>query len=276
MHEFASFNHEILPVSEINIKAVSSAALYGRSIFTTLAIYAAEPFLWEKHRRRLEDNARRLEIDLSAYPENKVRQTLETLIKKNKFSDGRCRITFFDESAGKIWPSGSEDKTSLLIQTADFRKNKKNLSADVSAYPVNSKSPLAGIKSCNYLENIIALSEAEKDGFNEMIRYNERTEVVSFCMGNIFWLEYEEERLYTPSLKTGCLAGTTRELVLEKFEVFEVEKEINEFFRDAEAIFLTSAGTGVSPVTVSEPFISNERIHPILNLIQTELDRTKN
>ena len=61
-------------------------------------------------------------------------------------------------------------------------------------------------------------------------------------MGNIFWLQFDNERLYTPSLKTGCLAGTTRELIIENFEVEEVEINVNLFFGLAETIFFTSSG----------------------------------
>lgn len=274
MHKFASFNHEVLSAKVININALSSASLYGKGVFTTLAIYNSKPFLWEKHWKRLNDNSQTLNIDLSEFTERKVHESLNQIIEKNDIKDARCRLTFFDESSSNIWQISSKNKTSLLIQTADLRENKEEISVYVSPYPVNSHSPLAGIKSCNYLENILALQEAKHYGSDEAIRYNEDNDVVSFCMANIFWLEYDDERLYTPSLETGCLAGTTRELILENFEILEVKRNINTLFRDAEAIFMTSSGAGIVQVADFDGSKLNTEPHKLTKFIQSEIERS--
>lgn len=247
MHNFVLYNSRILPAAEVNLNALSSAALYGRGIFTTLAIYNEQPFLWKKHSRRLVDNAAKIGIDLSDYSETIVKNSLTEIINQNKIKNARVRITFFDESPSKIWTFDAKNKTSLLIQTADQKESKENLTLTVSPFLINSTSPLAGIKSCNYLENVLAFEEAKKRSFDETIRLNERGEIVSACMANIFWQKGGE--FYTPSLKTGCLAGTTREFFMERHEVFEVEENL-ETLQNADAIFLTSSGIGV--VQVSE------------------------
>lgn len=243
MHRFAFLNNEILPARNANVNAVSSAALYGKGIFTTLAVHDKKTFLWEKHWRRIKDNAAKTGIDLRSFEEEFVKGALAALIEKNEIETARARITFFDESPPAIWDFEAERKTSLLIQTADLRKVKNDLSLTVSPFPVNSRSPLAGVKSCNYLENIFALENARAGNFDEAFRSNERGEIASASMANVFW--YEKGKLFTPSLETGCLAGTTREFVMENVEVVEVEKNINDFLRDAETVFLTSAGIGV-------------------------------
>lgn len=271
MHKFALFNNEILPAQNIKINAISSAGLYGKGVFTTIAIYNSKPFLWEKHWKRLNENSGKIGVDLSEFTEHKIYESLQQLIEQNNIINGRCRITFFDESSSTIWQTSSKDKTSILIQTADLHKQNKELSVYVSSISINSHSPLAGIKSCNYMENILALKEAKKYGFDEAIRYNERSDVTSFCMGNIFWLQFDDEKLYTPSLKTGCLAGTTRELIIDNFEVQEVEININSFYGLAETIFITSSGRGVQRVTKIDGEKINLRDHKILNLIEKKI-----
>ena len=250
MHNFVLFNHQIFPAAEANLNAVSSVALYGKGIFTTLAIYDKKPFLWEKHWRRLNENAAKIGIDISDFSESIVKNALVEIINQNEIKNARARITFFDESPSKIWTFDAKNKTSLLIQTADLIKPNKNFALTVSPFLTNSTSPLTGIKSCNYLENILALEDAKSFKFDEALRYNERNELTSACMANVFWFEYENDKLFTPSLKTGCLPGTIREFILENCEVAEVEKEINTFFRDAETVFLTSSGIGI--VQISE------------------------
>lgn len=248
MHKFVSFNQQIFPASETKLSAISSASLYGKGIFTTIAIYDSQPFLWEKHWARLLDNAFRIELgfDIS---EELVRTSLSEIISQNKVKNGRARLTFFDESAKGIWAIENNKTTSLLITTDDFRLVSDKLKLTVSPYGVNSISPLVNTKSCNYLENILAFEEANKRGFAEAIRLNEKGEVVSACLANIFWVKNDE--FFTPSLKTGCLAGTTREFVLEKYKVFEVAEKL-ETLQNADAVFLTSAGLGIRQMFFNE------------------------
>ena len=73
MHKFISFNRQILPAEQDLISPISSAALYGKGIFTTLAIYNAKPFLWEKHWRRLLTHSAKLNIDLTNFDEESVK-----------------------------------------------------------------------------------------------------------------------------------------------------------------------------------------------------------
>jgi branched-chain amino acid aminotransferase len=226
------------------LPAVSSAALYGRGVFTTLAIYHGKPFLWEKHWRRLSETSARFGLDLENFSEDAVKLALGRLIAENDLENGRARLTFFDAAASKIWNAGTNRKTDLLITTAEFQNAAENYLLSVSPFPVNSRSPLAGVKSCNYLENLLALEEVRKRGCDEAVRLNERDEIVSAAMANIFWVKRDE--IFTPALQTGCLAGTTREFLMENFPVRETKSKIGALF-EADEIFLTSAGIGVRP-----------------------------
>lgn len=244
MHQFVSFNRQILSANEANLTAISSATLYGKGIFTTIAIYDKTPFLWEKHWLRLLDNASRIGLNFD-FAEKGICESLTELIAQNKIKNGRARLTFFDESAKGIWAFENNKKTSFLMTTADFRPVSEELKLTVSPYRIYSTSPLVNIKSCNYLENLLSFEEAKKRGFDEAVRLNEKGEIVSACLANIFWLKDDE--IFTPSLKTGCLAGTMRGLVLEKYKVFEVEENI-ESLEKSDTVFLTSSGLGIKQI----------------------------
>ncbi len=234
MHHFVFFNQKILPAETAFLSANSSAALYGKGIFTTVAIYNSKPFLWEKHLQRLIENSQKIKIDLSGLTEETFINSLFEIVAENNFTRGRARITVFDEAANSVWQINPNSKTNLLIQTADFREIKNKLNLTVSPFRVNSTSPLIGIKSCNYLENILALEDAQAKGFDEAIRLNERGEIVSACMANIFW--QKNGAIYTPSFETGCLKGTTRSFVMENFAVKERKAKLIEL-QEADEIF---------------------------------------
>ena len=246
------------------IPAASNIVLYGKGVFTTIAIRGGRPFLWEKHWRRLTNNARTVAIDLSAYSEESAFDQLNSSIEKERLVNGRARITLVDDSPSPLWPSAALAKISLFITSGDRRLVPENFKLSVSPYPVNSLSPLAGVKSCNYLEKILALDEAKARGFDEAIQLNERSEVTSAVMANVFWLK--DGVVHTPSLKTGCLPGTTREFVLENCEGREVEATLDNLSK-ADAIFLTSAGLGVTQVAEFEGRHLEKIDHPILDLL---------
>jgi branched-chain amino acid aminotransferase len=266
MHRFVSFNCSPVESSEPAVRGLGAGALYGKGIFTTIAIFDWIPFLWEKHWRRLEANAALVGIDLSEFDpaEAVIGYALEELFGDNKFSTGRARITLFDESATVLWPYEASHRTSLLITTADLLPVAENFKLTVSPHLINSTSPLARVKSCNYLEKIIAKDEAKQRGFDEAIQLNERGEVASACMANVFWLR--GGRLFTASLETGCLPGTTREFVLENIDCDEVEVGIEEL-QTADEIFLTSAGIGVVQVAEFEGRKLQRNEHSIMKIV---------
>lgn len=244
----------------------SAAAMYGRGLFTTMRIAGGKPWLWDKHWLRLESGAKTLGIDLESFPEQKVRQRLSDQLASDSMREGRARITFHDNRSSDMWPGEIvEEKTTISVVTGPPRQIATPFRCGISPYAVNSTSPLAGLKTCNYLEQIISLEEAKKRGFDEAIRINERGHVTSACMANVFWLK--EDRLFTPALTTGCLPGTTREFVTENLEVAEVAAGQSEFV-EADAVILTSAGLGA--VWVAEfdgrqmPIVN----HELLELVQ--------
>ncbi len=271
MHEFVSFDHQILPAENSKIQSTSIAALYGKGVFTTIAIQNGEPFLWDKHWSRLTANAETIRLDPQQFQEQKVLDSLYKIVEKNGVINGKCRLTFFDESAPKLWQAEMESRLCLLIQTADRREEKNRISLTFSPFQVNSTSPLVGVKSCNYLANTLALDEVKTNGFDEAIRTNEKGHVTSACMANVFWLK--NDRLFTPGLQTGCLKGTTREFVLENRDVFEVEEK-SETLGDADALFLTSATLGIAQAgSLGEMKFSGE-LHPLTQLLSDSSSTT--
>ncbi len=255
MRRFVSFNHQTTSPQNISLAAISSAALYGKGVFTTLAIYDSKPFLWKKHWERLTKDAKKIGIDMSAFSDESVKNALLELISRNKIINARARITFFDETASQTWNFETGKKTDLLITTGDFQKVSKDLRLMISPFRVNTTSPLVGVKSCNYLENILALEDAKATNFDEAIRLNERGEIVSACLANIFWVK--NKRIFTPDLETGCLPGTTRGLIVENFPVEETKAELAEL-SEADDVFLTSSGIGILKAANIETVKLNE------------------
>src|SRR5215216_1719296 len=254
MHPVIYLNKSMVEATKARVAPVSSAMLYGRGVFTTLAIYNSEPFLWPKHWQRITTHAKKLDIDHTGCTEKNVGDALRKLIAVNQVQEGRARVIMLARSGRDIWKTRTPGtkKTDLLIMTGESQKlAPTGTSLAVSPYRANTFSSLTGIKSLNYLEHVLAWEEAQSRDFDESVLLNERGEIVSATTANLFWAK--NGTVHTPALSTGALAGITRECVIEIankhfIPLLEGIYEMTDL-TDADEIFLTSSSLGVAPVT---------------------------
>jgi branched-chain amino acid aminotransferase len=248
-----------------SVSALSSGLLYGKGVFTTVRIVGGEPWLWSRHWERLTGHAEAIRSGMIEFSDDDLAAALHEMIRRRGFSEGRARVTMFESSPSRHWKPDSTPSTSVGINLAKLRPVPTPFHLTISPYRVNSTSPLVGVKSCNYLENILAAENARSRGNAEAIRVNEKGEVTGGCMSNIFWRR--GDRLFTASLGTGCLAGTTRAFVMERLKVEEAAADIKEI-EAADAIYLTSAGLGIVAANSLDGRKLDTGPHAILNLMQ--------
>ncbi|MEP6818036.1 MAG: aminotransferase class IV [bacterium] len=254
MHPVIYLNKVMLEATKARVAPVSSAMLYGRGVFTTVAIYDGKPFLWPEHWQRLSNHAEKLSVECAGLNERNVGEALRKLVSVNQVKSGRGRVILLARSGRDVWRTKKESprKTDLLIMTGDQQKvPATGMSLAVSPHRVNSLSPLVGIRSLNYLEQVLSWEEAQRRDFDEAVMLNERGEIVAATMANIFW--FKDGTLHTPALSTGAIAGITRAAVIELagkqfIPVVEGVYELADF-TGADEIFLTSASIGVAQVT---------------------------
>ena len=254
MHPVIYLNKVMLEATKARVAPVSSAMLYGRGVFTTVAIYNGKPFLWPEHWRRLSSHAEKLNVGCAGLNERNVGEALRKLVAVNQVKSGRARVILLARSGRDVWRAKKESsrKTDLLIMTSEPQKvSAAGMSLAVSPYRVNTMSPLVGIRSLNYLEQVLSWEEAQTRDFDEAVMLNERGEIVSATMANIFW--FKDGTLHTPALSTGAIAGITRAAVIELagkqfIPAIEGVYELADL-SDADEIFLTSASLGVAQVT---------------------------
>ena len=244
----------MLAATKARVAPVSSAMLYGRGVFTTIAIYKGKPFLWPEHWQRLLVHAKHLNVDCSGCTEAGVGEALNKLIAVNRVKNGRARVILLARSGRDFWKAKTPGtkQTDLLIMTGEEQKlPAAGLTLAVSPYRLNTFSPLAGIRSLNYLEQVLSWEEAQAREFDEAVMLNERGEIAAATTANIFWVK--DKTVYTPALSTGAVAGITRNTLLKLAEkklipVVEGVYELGDLV-EADEIFLTSANVGVAIVT---------------------------
>jgi branched-subunit amino acid aminotransferase/4-amino-4-deoxychorismate lyase len=254
VHPVIYLNKTMVDADKARVAPVSSAMLYGRGVFTTLSIHNGEAFCWPAHWERLHEGAERLSINLSGLTERGVGEAIHKLATVNGVEHGRARVVLLARSGPDYWRpiKTAGAKTDLLIMTADSQKVRPTgLSLAVSPYRINTLSPLAGIRTLNCLDHVLAWEEAQKREFDDAVMLNERGEIVCTTMANIFWVK--DGVVQTPTLSCGTYPGVTRANVIELarklfIPIVEGVYELGDL-TEAEEIFLTSSSLGVGLVT---------------------------
>jgi branched-chain amino acid aminotransferase len=109
--------------------------------------------------------------------------------------------------------------------------------------------PFGGLKTANYWFNCDAYTQARRKKFDETLLFNDRAELVSASMANVFILR--DDRLMTPPRGSGARTGVIRDWVIKRRKV-EERRLRREDVVNADEIFLTNSWIGVMPVATVE------------------------
>lgn len=218
------------------VVSVNDGALArGQGAFETIAAYHGRLFLAAEHTDRLRLTAAALELDCPT--ELDLLTAMETLLTANELESlarARVRLTLTAPvTGGPSW----------LIEAGPPPAHPEKARVITIPFTRNERSALAGLKTINYGENVVALRLARASGADEALFGNTRDELCEGTWSNVFL--YRDDTWLTPPLSSGCLPGVTRALVLELFR--ELGVPVNEVVIPlselplAEAAFLTSS-----------------------------------
>lgn len=220
--------------------------MLGLGLFETFLTYEGHVVFADRHLSRLRLACAKLAWDFSLPDFGK---TANELLVRNNLAVGRARIrlaiTAGSGPLNDLTPGG--DRV-VCITAHPVGIPADSLTACFSPWPRNERSPLAGMKSASYAENLIALDHARRQGFDEVIFFNTIGHLCEASTANLFLVSHGA--LLTPPLASGCLPGITREVVIELANVLEIPCEERNLLPGdlghAEEIFLTSSIRGVA------------------------------
>ena len=244
---YIHFNGKLVNKSDTHILPGSEGFLYGYGLFETIKLYQGEIIFFAEHFARMEDGCKKLGLQLDKGPDEILNYCYE-LTQANQLTNGGIRVTF----------AKNNQETYLVITTRAstyreevYQKGFKILFAKAKRNP---EALLVGVKTNNYLENLLTLNEAKQMGYDEAVFLNVFNKVSEGAISNLFFVKDGE--ILTPAQECGLLPGIIRSKVLDIADKRGIPLETGEFTKEellnADEIFLTNSLLDIMPVSSIE------------------------
>ena len=233
-------NGRMVEPDQPHLRADDHGVIVGDGVFETLLVVrdgtGAAAFAVRRHIERLRRSARALRF-ACPYSDEDLRTAIANCLDTAPAA-GVVRITL-TSGAGPLGSGRSGARASTIV-IAGNRPPVYPPGTAVAVVPFlrNERGAMAGVKTTSYAENVLALDMARERGASEAIFADTRGRVSEGTGSNIFWSD--GERLHTPPLDTGCLAGVTRALLLEQFDIAETHLPVEDLPNVSEAFLASS------------------------------------
>ena len=224
-----------------HLRADDHGVIVGDGVFETLLVVRRDQgvaaFALRRHLERLRRSARVLRFECP-YSDDDLRAAIDQCLDAAPGA-GVVRITA--TSGGGPLGSGRSGARGSATVVAGNRPPDypPGTAVAIMPFPRNERGAMAGVKTTSYAENVLALDMARERGASEAIFADTRGRVSEGTGSNIFWSDGETDPHAAP-LDTGCLAGVTRALLLERLAIAETHLPVEQLPNVSEA-FLTSS-----------------------------------
>jgi branched-chain amino acid aminotransferase len=255
---FIWVNGLVVGSDEPVLRAFDRGLLYGDGLFETLRAYDGVPFLLEEHLSRLSESAWELRI-CDVLDGAAIEGAIAELLSLNGLRDAYIRITLTrGEHTGRLELEPAAEPTLIMVaqplRPLPPSRYDPGSRAIIASVRQNADSPLPRHKTLNYLNNLLARTEARDRGADEALLLNTRGEVAEAASSNIFIVC--QRGLVTPSLESNILPGVTRAEVLRLAREAGVPAEERivcpDELRLAEEVFLTNSVAELVPIRAIE------------------------
>lgn len=240
----------------VRISVLDHGFLFGDSVYEVICTRNNIPCFAEEHLQRLRKSAEGIFLKIPWSDQrfsDEIRRTLEAAGNENSYI--RVVVTR-GEGEIDINPSSCELPNILIyvIPAKEYpEENYKNgINIALVSIKRNPKDALnPGIKTGNYLNNILAIIEANKLNAEDALMLNGLGYLTECTTSNFFFVQ--EGRVRTPSTDCGILSGITREILIrlarENGILVEEGYWRPQDLEKAEEAFITGTLKRVMPVT---------------------------
>lgn len=228
---------------------------YGDGLFETMRGCNKNIFRLDSHIDRLFQSLPLIFMDLPM-TRKELGDVVQETLARNNFKDAIVRLTVTRGMGGSSFQIDSKVPPTLVIHVKphiSLPKSiyKKGIHISLCNAPASGLPGVKrGLKSCNFLSNIMIKEISVRNGFMEGIIVDPVLGVTEGATSNLFIVKHGV--LKTPAINNAILAGITRKSILDiardhKIPVEECKLISDDVF-NADEVFISNSGIDIVPV----------------------------
>lgn len=262
MGHMYSFNFKASKDIPSDIEVLNRGLLYGDGFFETINYTNQKIPLFTYHFQRIKLAHEAFGLTLQVSEEQLLAHLIELCDGKK---EARIKIIFWRSSGGFYSPTSTASEVFIQVSNkTPMSLHKKK--AVIYTGARNSLSTTSGFKTLSALKYVMAGKYMKDHEAEDVLLLDEKDQPSEMLYSNIFWIK--DEKLFTPSLKTGCIQGTMRSFLLKEFPVEEGLFPMTHL-NSADCVFTTNA-MGLIPIEAIEN-TSFGNSNPLLEKVRASL-----
>jgi branched-chain amino acid aminotransferase len=221
-----NLNGHIAETAQISV--LDRGFLYGDSIYEVIRTFRGRHFGLKEHLARLRQSASYLYMTVP-WTDAEIQAEVERTLAQASWLESYIRVvvTRGTESAITLQPSAELQPNLLIVISAIAPEpvlSETGLHLVIPRRIRNNKNALdPAAKTGNYLNNILALLEAQQMGAEDALLLNSQGEITEATTSN-FWM-VRQNTVFTPPVEAGILQGITRTFILQILEQHKIPYE---------------------------------------------------
>ncbi|MGH1337337.1 MAG: aminotransferase class IV [Aureispira sp.] len=230
--------------------------LYGDGLFETIRVSEGQALYLRAHFERLTTGLNTLQMQAIKEPltYQQFKEIIEGFIAQQATANLRIRSTFFRQGGGRYTPQKQAFDYHLEatpLATPAYPAAPSSLIIGLAQQARLSTDALSPLKTTSALPYVLAGLEKKQQGWDDCLLLNHQGYIAEAIAANVF-LKIGE-RIVTPALDQGCIAGVMRQQLLQLLPQlgYEVEERAIalEELQEADEMWLSNALQGVVGVT---------------------------
>jgi branched-chain amino acid aminotransferase len=221
-----NLNGHIAETAQISV--LDRGFLYGDSVYEVIRTFRGRHFGLKEHLARLRQSAKYLYMPVP-WTDTEIQAEVEKTLAQAAWQESYIRVvvTRGTESLITLQPSAELQPNLLIVISAIAPEpvlSETGLHLVIPQRIRNNKHALdPAAKTGNYLNNILALLEAQQMGADDALLLNAEGEITEATTSN-FWM-VRENVVFTPPSEVGILQGITRTFMLQILEQHNIPYE---------------------------------------------------
>lgn len=254
-------NGKMVPFKDAKVHVLTHALHYSTAVFEGIRCYntpkGSAIFRLPEHVDRFFRSAKLYSMKME-YTKDQITDAIEKTVKASTLKECYIRpLAYYGYGTMGLTPTPNKVDVSIACWEWKMGESKAGkqtgAKCKISSWlRIDSRSqPMQAKGASNYANAALARVEALKNGYDEVIMLNYHGKIAEGSAENIFVVK--NGQIYTPPLTSGCLAGITRDSVIQIIESNGMDITEQELDRDdlysSDEIFMTGTAAEVKSVS---------------------------